>query len=233
MFLLLAVAEAVIFIAGSFFITEARPAESRASSPGKQASDIPDVMTRDMLRSGVFWKLYIFQMLIVAVGVGVISIAKDVSLTVGNAESSAVLIVGLLSVCNGIGRVLCGISFDRIGRRQTIFLALVLALIATVVTLGSVLMVSLPMNTVGLLMIGLMHGFMPPISAGGARSLFGVKYFPVNLSVVNSMMIPASFSSTIVGAMIAQEGNFVGVFIMMLCFVLGSAGIFLNLKKYL
>jgi OFA family oxalate/formate antiporter-like MFS transporter len=96
-----------------------------------------------------------------------------------------------------------------------------------------VLLISVPLNTAGLLLIGFMYGFMPPIGSGGARSLFGVKYFPVNLSVVNSMMIFASFSSTIGGAMITSTKSFTGVFIMMLCFALVSAGIFFALKKHL
>jgi len=236
-FLLLAVCMAVVFVIGSFFMTggpeEAAAAEAAKAAggnmPAKQAP--PDVETKEMLKRPTFWKLYIFQILVCGIAVCVISIAKDVSVSVGNAETFAIFMVGLLSVCNGIGRIVGGFLFDRIGRRPTILLASVLAIIASLVCLFSILGEIAWLNTIGLVLVGFMYGLNPPISAGNAKSLFGAKFFPVNFPVINSMLIFASFASTIGGTLYASTGNFTAVFIMLVCFSLAGFGLFLSVRK--
>jgi len=232
-FVLLAIAEAVVFVACSFFIKEIKPSEDYTSLSSDPADIIPDIEPQDMIRKGVFWKLFFFGLLVVAIGMVIFSFARDVSIAVGSTESGAVLIVGFLAVCNGLGRAVGGFLFDRIGRRRTVLLTVALALASTIVSLASVLTMSVPLNTTGLLLAGMMYGFMPPISVGNIRSLFGVRNFAINFSVINILMIFSSFSSTIGGFMIASTGSFTGVFVMMLCFALGAAGIYTSLKKHL
>lgn len=85
-----------------------------------------DFSSGQMLRRPSFGMAFICISFLAAVGSSVISFAKDLALSVNASESLAVTLVGILSVCNGIGRILTGAMFDSIGRRKTMLSANIL-----------------------------------------------------------------------------------------------------------
>jgi OFA family oxalate/formate antiporter-like MFS transporter len=230
-FIVLASAMAVVFVLGSLVMPRREDGIAAENADDAEPPSVPDIPTGKMMRLSVFRKFYIYQILISGIGAGVIGIAKGVSVSVGNAETFAILIVGVFSVCNGIGRILSGFLFDHIGRRKTMLIGTALALLGSVTCLVSVILVSAPLNTAGFVILGLTYGFMPPLTSGYIKSMFGSKYFPMNFSVANSMLMFASFTTTIGGGIYASSGNYVGVFILFVCFALAGTGMFLSLRK--
>ena len=127
-----------------------------------------------------------------AVGSSVISFAKDLALSVEATESLAVTLVGVLSVCNGIGRILTGAVFDTLGRKKTMVCANVLTICAAAMTLLAVSMGSLPLCIVGLCLTGLSYGACPTITAAFTASFYGMKHFSSNIQVFNTLVFGLS-----------------------------------------
>lgn len=232
-YFVLGLAIMIVFFIGSIFIK--RPDASyapKASNDAKQKdTEVKDYTLGEMLRRVSFWKFYVLSILLSSIGSCVISFAKDVSMKVGATESLAILLVGVLAVCNGFGRIIVGFLFDSIGRRKTLLVANTVAILAPIVMLLSLLYSSVALLVVGLVIVGFSYGSMPPISSGFTSSSYGTKNFGLNFSIVNTMLFPASFSATIAGTMVNATGTYVSVFIMLLCFAIVGFVINISLKK--
>ena len=111
------------------------PQPKVAKAAGSEAFERRDYTPGQMLCRASFWMAFICLVFLSAVGSSVISFAKDLALSVEAPESLAVTLVGVLSVCNGLGRIITGAVFDLIGRRKTMLAANILTICAAGVTL--------------------------------------------------------------------------------------------------
>ena len=84
------------------------PQPRAAKAAGGEGFERRDYTSGQMLRRPSFWMAFVCISLLAAVGSSVISFAKDLALSVNAPESLAVSLVGVLSVCNGLGRILSG-----------------------------------------------------------------------------------------------------------------------------
>lgn len=192
------------------------------------APDSKSVPTSEMLKSATFWKGFILLVFLAAVGNTVISMAKDLALSVGVAAGAATVLVGILSVCNGLGRVICGAIFDRFGRRTTMIASNLTAICAAGITLASILTHSAVLGVVGLCMTGLSYGCCPTISSAFTSEVFGPKFFPMNFAVMNCNLIFASFIATGASFINTATGGYSMSFIVLLA--LSAVALLLNLS---
>ncbi len=198
-----------------------------AASANTSSGSAEDFSTYEMIKRFSFWKLFIFFTLFTAVGSTIIGFAKDFTVTLGAKESLAVTIVGIVSVCNGLGRLLSGALFDRLGLRTTQFITSGVVIFATAVSLVGITLSSLPIGLVGICMCGLSYGFSPTVSAAFVASFYGMKSYPTNVSIINLVLIPASFMSTIAGGI----GSYSIIFTVLLtCSIVGLL-VNLTIKK--
>ena len=91
------------------------PSPKASKNVKKESFESRDFTTAEMLRSFTFWRAFVCMAFITAVGNSVISFARDLVISVDAAPALAVTLVGVLSVCNGIGRILTGALYE-IGR---------------------------------------------------------------------------------------------------------------------
>ena len=162
-----------------------------------------------------------------AVGSSVISFAKDLAISVHAPEALAVSLVGVLSVCNGIGRILTGAVFDLIGCRKTMLSANILTICAAAVTLISVTVQSLPLCIVGVCLTGMSYGACPTITAAFTSSFFGMKHFSNNMALMTFTVMVGSFVAAASNKVFEATGGYTSTFIMLLC--LTFAALVLNL----
>lgn len=193
----------------------------------KSADSTNDFSASQTLRRFSFWKLFIFFTLFSAVGSASIGFAKDFLTDAGASSSFAVTMVGIVSVCNGLGRLLSGYLFDNIGLRKTQFLTSAVVILATSTALVGALTSSLPVCIIGICLCGLSYGFSPTVSAAFIASFYGMKSYASNLGVINLVLIPASFMSTLAG----KIGDFTIVFALLLALSLVGLVINLTIKK--
>ena len=175
-----------------------------------------DFTSLQMLCRPSFWMAFICISFLAAVGSSVISFAKDLALSVKAPEALAVSLVGVLSVCNGIGRILTGALFDSIGRRKTMLLSNVITICAASVTLLAVSIGSLPLCIAGLCLTGLSYGACPTITAAFTSSFFGMKHFSTNMALMTFTVMGGSLIATVSNKVLEATGGYNATFLMLL-----------------
>ena len=188
--------------------------EPKAKKQG--VSQVQDLTTKQMLLRPSFWMAFICISFLAAVGSSVISFAKDMAIEVKAPESLAVSLVGVLSVCNGIGRIITGAVFDIIGRRKTMICSNLLTILAAAVTLLAVSIGSLPLCIAGLCLTGMSYGSCPTITAAFTSSFFGMKHFSNNMAVMTFTVMIGSFIATASNWVLEVSGGYPATFVMLL-----------------
>lgn len=183
---------------------------------GTESFEKQDYTSGQMLCRPSFWMAFICISCLAAVGSSVISFAKDLALSVNASEALAVSLVGVLSVCNGLGRILTGTLFDSIGRRKTMLCANVLTICAAAVTLLAVSIGSLPLCIAGLCLTGMSYGACPTITAAFTSSFFGMKYFSTNMALMTFTVMAGSFIATLSNKILEVTGGYAATFAMLL-----------------
>ncbi len=192
------------------------PQPKAAKTTGTEAFERQDFTSRQMLGRPSFWMAFFSISFLAAVGSSVISFAKDLALSVDAPESLAVSLVGVLSVCNGLGRILTGAVFDAIGRRKTMLIANALTIGAATVTLVAVSMGSLPLCIAGLCLTGISYGACPTITAAFTSSFFGMKYFSTNMALMTFTVMGGSLIATVSNKVLEITGGYTATFAMLL-----------------
>ena len=202
------------------------PQTKTAKSTETESFDEQDYTTIQMLRRPSFWIAFVCISFLAAVGSSVISFAKDLALAVEAPESLAVSLVGVLSICNGLGRILTGAIFDAIGRRKTMLCANLLTICASGVTLLAVFIGSLPLCIIGLCLTGMSYGACPTITAAFTSSFFGMKYFPTNMALMTFTSMGGSLIATMSNKILEATGGYTATFAMLLA--LSAIALILN-----
>jgi OFA family oxalate/formate antiporter-like MFS transporter len=230
-----AVIAAVLVFAG--IILRSPSADDKLPSPKasknvkKESFESRDFTTAEMLRSFTFWRAFVCMAFITAVGNSVISFARDLVISVYAAPAHADTIVGVLSVCNGIGRILTGALYDAIGRRATMISANILTIVAAGITLLAVQIHSLPVCIIGLCLTGLSYGSCPTVTSAFTSSFYGQKYFSVNYSLTNFNLIVAAFIANFSNSLLAQHGSYTAPFTMLLILAVCALGLNISVRK--
>ena len=214
---------AVVFIAAAWLLK--MPQGEKKAQVADAENDVP---TREMIKKLSFWKLFVFFTLLAAVGSAAIGFGRNYFLSVGMAEAAAVTVAGLLSIFNGLGRIVSGMAFDKLGLRKTQVLTSAVAILSPLVALLAILLKAGWLGAVGLCLCGFTYGFSPTMSAAMVSAFYGSKYFPLNFPVLNLVLIPASFSSTLAGALVSFSGNYLSTFVVLTA--LSVIGLFVNLS---
>ena len=147
--------------------------------------------------------------------------------SVDQAASSVATIVGLISICNALGRVLFGGMYDKYGRKVSMQLVNVLFIITSVVLILALSTRSIVVVIIGFVLGGLAYSGVTPTNSAFCRAYFGPAHYPVNFPLINSNLIFASFGSTISGALFDASGSYNATFFLIIG--LAAAGILCSL----
>jgi OFA family oxalate/formate antiporter-like MFS transporter len=184
-----------------------------------------------MLKSFTFWRAFVCMAFITAVGNTVISFARDLMLSVDAVPTLATTLVGVLSVFNGIGRIVTGAFYDSLGRRITMVTANILTIVAAGITLLAVFIHSLPLCIIGLCLTGISYGSCPTVTSAFSASFYGQKHFSTNYSITNFNLIVASFIATLSNSLLISTGSYTTPFILLLILSISAMGLNLSIKK--
>ena len=233
-FLLLGGATGIVLILAAFILrfppsgTTFPKGKAAAGQIEQESFEPRDYSAGEMVRRFSFWRFFLFSITMAAVGNTVISSARDMALSVGAATELATLMVGVLAICNGLGRLTSGTLFDALGRRRTMFIGNVLTILAPVALYTASLLNNVALMIAGLCLAGLSYGFSPPISSAFVLSFYGQKNFSMNFSIANTMLIPTSFVATLGGTIVSATGSYTGVYLLL--FILSVISLLLNLS---
>lgn len=230
-YILLGIAICVVLCLAAFLLQKPDPKITLPQpkvnkNVGAQNIETRDYTTVQMLCRPSFWMAFVCISFLAAVGSSVISFAKDLALAVEAPESLAVSLVGVLSICNGLGRILTGAIFDAIGRRKTMLCANILTICASCVTLLAVFIGSLPLCIIGLCLSGMSYGACPTITSAFTSSFFGLKYFPTNMALMTFTSMGGSLIATMSNKILEVTGGYTATFAMLLA--LSAVALILN-----
>ena len=132
----------------------------------------------------------------------------------------------MISVFNGIGRVIMGGMFDRFGRSATMQTVNILFLLTGVILITALKTNSFALIIIGFICAGLSYGGVTPTNSAFVSAYFGMKHYPLNLSMVNTNLIFASFGSTIAGALYDATQSYMSSYLLILA--MAFLGIFVS-----
>ena len=166
-----------------------------------------------MLRTRRFWIYFAAALIGTGFGSGLIAHAQYIFQEGGAEYSLASLGVGLVSVFNGLGRIIFGMLHDRCGFRVSLaadaLIYIAAGLLAYFALDGATWLL------LGAMMaIGACYGAVPTISASVAEEFFGPAHYGRNLGLVNLNILFAAFASTIAGALQTSSGSYGPAFLL-------------------
>lgn len=196
---------AAAFIGLPFVLPPRVDRDTHAAAPAR------GLTPRQMLRTKRFWLLFGSAVIGTGFGSGLIAHASYIFVEGGASESVAALAVGLVSVMNGLGRIVFGMLNDRCGFRSSLLADAVLYIAAGLIA-ALVLGSSAVVLVVVMMLIGACYGAVPTISASLAEEFFGPAHYGRNLGIVNLSILVGSFASTAAGAIQTSTGSYAQAF---------------------
>ena len=167
-----------------------------------------------------FWFYYIWAILVSAAGLALVSQASGIASQVGTtvSDGNIATVVGLISIFNGIGRVIFGGLFDKKGYRFNMIIFIVAALILVLALVSG----NFAFIVIGFVVGGLAYGGVTPTNSAIISDFFGRENYSMNFSLINTNLLIASFASTIAGKLYDASGSFMTtIFMMIIVTVLG------------
>lgn len=228
-FLVIGIITAAIVALSSFFIASP-PVGWVAPAPKKEGKkktvqSYEEINTITMFKRPSFWLFFIWAICLSAAGLMVISqgtpmamesMQLDPAAATANQMSTIAFYVSLINIFNGIGRIIFGFLFDKIGRFWTMLLGGIVFIVAMLLVIWALKGHSPFILVVSYIASGLGYGCVTPTNSAFASLFYGMKNYPVNLPVINMNLLIASFGSTIAGAVYDSTGSYVSVIILVI-----------------
>ena len=235
MFKIFAVVFCVVLILCSFFFV--KPGEDFVPPQAKGAKLVREpaveATSAQMLKMPAFWLYYIWAILVSAAGLALVSQASGIAGQVGTSVSDGNIatVVGLISICIGVGRVFFGTLFDKKGYRVTMVLDMVIFCAAGALLIAALMTGNFMFIIAGFVVGGFAYGGVTPTNSAIISDFFGRKNFSLNFSFINTNLIIASFASTIAGKLYDASQSYMSTIFMMLGVTIAGFMVFLALRR--
>ena len=220
----------VLAVCSFFFVAPGADFTVPAGKGGRAvAAPREDIKPAVMLKRPAFWLYYVWAIAVSAAGLALISQASGVvwEASADQTAASVATIVGLISICNAVGRVLFGGMYDKYGRSLSMQLVNILFIATAAILLFALSSRSVTVVIIGFIVGGLAYSGVTPTNSAFCRAYFGPAHYPVNFPLINSNLIFASFGSTISGALYDASGSYSSTFFLIIG--LAVAGILCSL----
>ncbi len=202
------------------------------SSDKKKEEPGEDMNIGQMLRRKSFWLEFLWAVILGSAGLAVIGHASVCAQDMGASIAVATLITGIISVCNGLGRIISGLVFDHFGRKVSAIVFNITMAVAVLIMIAATTASSIPLFFAGAVVLGISYGSVPPILSVFTNLFYGAKNYALNYSAMTANLIPASVLGPLVaGAVKTATGSYTGVFILLLILVVLAYGLQLMIKR--
>ena len=234
-FKIFAVIVLVVLVICSFFFV--RPgADYKAPEPKKAKAvrePASDVNTITMVKNKSFWLMYVWAIMVSAAGLALVGQASGIATQVGTTASDGTIatVVGMVSIMNGIGRVIYGAMYDKVGYRLTMILDMVSFLIASLILIAAISGGSFLLIIIGFLVGGFAYGGVTPMQSAVVSDFFGRTYYSVNFSVIVTNLLIGSFASTIAGKLYDMSQSYMSTIFMMILVDVIAFVVFLGIRR--
>lgn len=144
-----------------------------------------DKTTGEMLRMPIFYIMLVMLTCGGVFGMMVISSASSLAVNIAGVNpATASLLVSVLCLFNTAGRLIAGSLSDKLGRINTLTIAIVIAMVGLVVLYTAEVNASLPLLVVGLILMGICFGTFMGVFPGFCTDQFGSRHNTVNYGIM-------------------------------------------------
>lgn len=211
-FVIFAIICIVILILASFFIFT--PKESEVIHTARKVEQpTDDVQTKDMIKTGKFWVIFLWGLFSSACALSIIGKASPMA---QNALQMTAIVaafaVGIISVFNGVGRVVMGFIYSKLSKKTLMIVISLMFLCSSFILMLALQTKNSLLIYPGFLLTGYAYGSVPSFGVSIIREYFGTKYYSVNMSVFNShLIISAIIGSSLTGQIFGATGNYMHI----------------------
>ena len=179
-----------------------------AMAPEKASGSSYDPADEDSaLKTPLFYVYWVWAIIVIAIGLATIGNCASDAQSVGWDAGFATLLVGLVSVLNGIGRVLVGIIYDKTNVKVTMIIDGTVGFIAAVCIICAFTMSIPVLYVVGAFCCGFCYGGVPVVASAFGRQRFGAKNYPLNLSLCNFAIVFGSLLNVLLQAVVGMDAR--------------------------
>ena len=225
----------IMIVTGLFTVMPPAGWQSPSAEGKKVVACFQDVRPSVMLKTANFWIYFAWTAFVSSAGLMIISQGRPIAIEVMQLTSqteidarmgSIATIVGLISIAQAAGRLTFGYLYDRIGRFLEMLIGCVIFGIGLLLIVFSLTGNSQTLLVIAYIVTGLAYGCVNPTNSSFVRQYFGTTNYSMNLSFINMVLLVASFSSTIAGALYDASGSYLVVIYVTLALIV--LGIILN-----
>ena len=176
-----------------------------------------DIGPKQMLKRSEFYTFFLWTTLAAACGYTMVSQSANIAASVGIGKADTVIatVAGLVSIFNGLGRILFGKLYDLKGHRICLVLE-VLSFLGTGILLAFAIHTSMfALLIPGFILGGFASSGAAPINTSLARDFFGPTNYALNFAIINLNSILGSTASTITGALYDHYNSYFSTALML------------------
>ncbi len=224
----------VMVICSFFFVKPGADFKPPVAAKKKETREPAcDINTGAMVKKSAFWLYYIWAILISAAGLALVAQATGIATQVGTtvSDGSIATVVGLISICNGLGRVVFGALFDKKGYKLTMILDMIVFVVACAILILALVSGQFAFIVIGFIVGGFAYGGVTPTNSAIISDFFGRTYYSLNFSLINTNLLIASFASTVAGKLYDASGSYMSTIYMMLGVTIVGFLVFLCIRR--
>lgn len=215
-FVIFGVVFAAIMLIGALLLksTNEEFLERISSGVKTKRAAVEEIDYHQMLKRKNFWLYFAWAIILSAAGLAIInSSTAYASSILGDNLTRAAAVAGIVSIANGVGRVIFGQVFDSKGYRFTLFAVCITYAAAAIALMASLKAQSMPVLVIAFAVVGLAYGGVTPTNSAFTAYFFGSRNYALNFSITNLNLIFASYLGPMCG-----NGSYMTTFIAVLVF---------------
>lgn len=235
-FRLLAGVCSVGLLMGSFMLKSPTIEDMKQLPQNANATHKSDysVVTKDLVKKPIFWIYYVLSFCFAGIGLAIINHASPM-LTEGLMTSAtfAAMIISAISICNGVGRLIWGMIYDRLNMNRCLLIIGIVFFLAT----GGLYIALVTHNqyifilSACLLLFG--YGGNATTIPSIIRELFGHRTFSLNYSLLCTNSIFSSFFPAMIGTIqVVTHGYQIPLIFLLGCTLFSLLTVFFFTKSY-
>lgn len=183
---------------------------------------------KEMVRSLPYVLLFFWFLTTAAASLTIIGHSAPIASDLGANPYLAAVAAGLVSVLNGLSRVVFGRLYEVLGQKKMKLILTLISVTAGAACLLGYFIGSLIVVLIGYMLAGLENGGNAVYAGTLIKERYGQKNFGINLGITNVHIILASFlGNGLAGQIRTASGSYQGALMMMLCFGVVSLLLFL------
>ncbi|MDR0730873.1 MAG: MFS transporter [Treponema sp.] len=199
------------------------------TGPGKKRPEpAADMQSSRMIRERSFRAYFLWGALLSAAGLAIIGNAVSMAGTFTENVIQAAFVGGLVNTCNGIGRFGFGFLFDITGSKGSLLIITGGLICSMLILTAAFISGSLIILGIGFVVTGLSYGGITPCNSAYIAKVFGQKYYSMNFSLINLVLLIAAFLGPYSAGLMQAHGGFIPMILLMGCFcIIGVPVLFL------